>query len=712
MLSKLSIRNMRRSLRDYALYFGTLIISVTIFYVFNSLANQSFLESILFRAPEHFTANIEAAMTAISAFVSVLLIFLIIYGNSFLIKRREKELGVYLTLGMDRTDVAKILFGETFLIAVLAIVVGIGLGVPLSQLMSVMIFHFLGVYIPGLTFVFSWGVVFRTTLYFGFVFLSVSIVNVATVSRSKILHLLSGSSKQVNFSKFFGILSGGAFILALVGFGYWVFTTLTLDLDDLFGLNFDVSFTEDGLPVSEASSSLSGASLMLAFSGLVVGVFAFFLSLAGVLAFIVKRCKKITFYGLNVFTLRQLTRRLHLNWLSLSFITLMMTVSIFMLVAGRGTVLMGANAMVYTDRPFDGTVSVRHTPNFDALEVVDEVFLLREFELSGTRIDSIVDIEVQGWIDWINGFAYEDVSAIFDFHNTPLPTPASNEILLLVSGLDLDDTYLLKEQITVTYFENWVSRDHIVEETFDLVLVVVSENLLVTSDQILIFDQVVLVFPPSLDLSDMPFVHSSGGIIGRERNHFLFDFNVEAHVAEPIFWEFARTIPSGGWNPTEYDIFHTTNNNMFNVTTTNWIRVNSNLMSIFLTFATLYIGGIFLLVSLTILFLQQMIDVVESKKRYATLLQLGVDDQMRSRSLLAQGIAYFLIPLTLASLHSFFALQILLPVFAGEIGDSPAGIDFNHIVRAMSITFLWVVVVYLIYFILSYVQTKRVLDRG
>lgn len=691
MLFKLSVRNMRRSLREYTLYFGTLIVSVSIFYVFNSLSSQDFLQSILFRAPEHFTANIEAAMTTISIFISILLIFLIVYGNSFIIKRRKKELGVYLTLGMDRENVFKILFGETIFIAILSIMAGIGIGIPLSQLMSVSIFRLLGVYVTGFTFVFNWSVVFRTILYFTVVFLSVSLVSIVTVANSKIFNLLGGDSKQTNYTKFLGISSGIAFVLVVVGFGYGAFTMLTLNLDNLF------------------MTGVGGVEIMLAFSGGIIGTFALFLCLTGLLTFIVKQSKKIALRGLNIFTLRQITRRVHLNWLSLSLITLMMTVSIFMLVVGRG--LTSTDAMAYNNRPFDGVISIHDEIDFDSLEVVDDVFLLREFELYGTRIDSLVNVEVPNWIDWIKGFVYEDVRAIFDYHDTPLPRPASDEVLLLVSDLDIDETYLLKEQITVSYYEDWEARNNLLRETFDVILTVMPENLLLTGEQTLMFDQVVLVFPPSLDLSDMPFSRSTHGIIGRERNHFLFDFNTDEQIAEPIFWEFANDVrdETGGWSWSEYDILSTTSNTAFNVTTTNWIRVNSNLMSIFMTFATLYIGGVFLLVSLTILFLQQMIDVVESEKSYVTLSQLGVDVRMRNRSLLVQGFVYFLIPLITASIHSFFILQIFLPLFTGEIGDAPAGMDFNQAVYAMTRTFIGVIIVYIVYFILAYAQTKRII---
>ena len=706
MLFKLATRNMHRSLRDYALYFGTLIVSVSIFYTFGVLSHQEFLQNSLFMAPEHFTANIETVMTTISFFISTLLIFLIIYGNNFIIKRRKKELGIYLTLGMERLDVAKILFSENILIAILSITVGIGVGVPLSQFIGILIFHLLDIYIPGLTFAFSWTVVLRTTLYFTLVFLSVSIVNVTTIAKSKILFLLSGNVKQGKNSKFFGILSGVAFIIALAGFGYGAFTMLRLEIVETIHTVSGIEefyWTEQGLDMVSATR---------AFVTSFIATFAFFLGLSGALMFVIKRCKKIAFRGLNIFVLRQLTRRLHLNWLSLSLITLMMTVSIFMLVVGRGIVATSASAMAYQNRPFDATISTIFTPDFDQLEIFDEMFSLRQFRRD-IRIDSLIDVEVPSWIDWINGFAYEEVREIFNHHHTLLPTPANDEVLLLVLGMDMDGHQLLQENIEISYTKDWhvpFNSRQMVEETFQLRLVTVPENLLLVSDQILLFHQIVLVFPPSINLTGMPVGHEHGTTsIGREQTHFLFDFNTDMHTAEPLFWEFVNSLPTGNWGWTEYDIFNISSNNVFNALTVNWLRVNSNLMSLSMTFMTLYIGGIFLLVSLTILFLQQMIDVVESEKRYVTLSQLGVDTVMRNRTLLIQGVVYFLIPLIIASAHSFFALQLILPLFSGEFGDAPAGVEFDAIIRSMITIFRWVVVIYIAYFGLSYIQTKRML---
>jgi len=570
--------------------------------------------------------------------------------------------------------------------------------------MSTLIFHLLDIYLLGLTFAFSWSVLLRTFLYFTVVFLSISIVNIAIAAKSKILNLLSGDNSQRVNSKFYGALGGVTFVVAMIGLGYWAFTMLT------FELNLDLFITGVGM-----------GEIILAIIFGVIGTFAFFLSLAGLLIFIVNRSKRITFYDLNIFTLRQLTRRLHLNWLSLSLITLMMTISIYMLVVGRVGSYMTTAAMRY--RPaFDGIISISpdfdYTPDFENLEIVDDedIFLLRQFRFENQRIDSLLAVDVMDWISWIIGYMYEDVRAIFDYHNTELITPAENEILLLAMNLEVDVGYQVTEQI------------NILDTTFDLVLEIVPEALLLTSHMLLMFDQVVLVFPPGFDLTEIVPIESEimweyymleEAYTLYAYHHYLFDFDTNEQVAEPIFWEFAYNVRDQvrqvarwqhiGWM--EYDILFMSSSSGFNVTTSNWNRVNSNLMSIFSNFVSLYIGGIFLLVSLAILFLQQMIDVVESEKRYLTLSQLGVDVKTRNLSILVQGVAYFLIPLVIASFHSFIALQFNLPSFRGEFGDAPASVDFNRIVRFVIISFIWIIVVYVVYFVLVHAQTKRILGR-
>ena len=127
---KLSFRNIKKSFKDYAIYFFTLILGVAIFYVFNSIESQT----VLIDATESTYEIIDMMTTMLSAasvFVAFILGFLIIYASRFLIKRRNKEFGIYMLLGMNKRKISMLLFFETILIGIISLVVGLGLGVLL-----------------------------------------------------------------------------------------------------------------------------------------------------------------------------------------------------------------------------------------------------------------------------------------------------------------------------------------------------------------------------------------------------------------------------------------------------------------------------------------------------------------------------------------------------------------------------------------------------
>ena len=127
MLFKLSARNIRKSMQNYLIYFATLILGVAIFYVFNALGSQTVMLKVSSNT-EEIIGLMNEAMSVVSVFVSVVLGFLVVYASTFLMKRRKKEFGIYLTLGMGKTQVAKILVIETLLIGVISLVIGLLLG--------------------------------------------------------------------------------------------------------------------------------------------------------------------------------------------------------------------------------------------------------------------------------------------------------------------------------------------------------------------------------------------------------------------------------------------------------------------------------------------------------------------------------------------------------------------------------------------------------
>lgn len=138
MLFKISLKNIRKSLKDYTVYFFTLILGVAIFYVFNAIDSQSVMLDVRANVMD-IIKLMNDMLSGVSVFVSCILGFLIIYASRFLIKRRNKEFGIYLTLGMSKRKISAILFFETLLIGIVSLVAGLVIGTILSQFMSVIV---------------------------------------------------------------------------------------------------------------------------------------------------------------------------------------------------------------------------------------------------------------------------------------------------------------------------------------------------------------------------------------------------------------------------------------------------------------------------------------------------------------------------------------------------------------------------------------------
>ena len=97
MLFKLSFQNMKKSMKDYGIYFLTLVLGVAIFYMFNSLDSQQAMLKVSESQRDMIKLMI-SMLGMVSVFVAIVLGLLIVYANNFLINRRKKEFGIYMTL--------------------------------------------------------------------------------------------------------------------------------------------------------------------------------------------------------------------------------------------------------------------------------------------------------------------------------------------------------------------------------------------------------------------------------------------------------------------------------------------------------------------------------------------------------------------------------------------------------------------------------------
>ena len=120
---KLIFRNVCKNIRDYLIYFLTLTLSVSLFYAFNSISDQPAFSNmgmtgtLLYR-------QLGIMLSTLSTMIAVVLAFLILYANQFLLKRRKKELGVYMMLGMKKGRISGCLQAKRFVLASLRLAQG------------------------------------------------------------------------------------------------------------------------------------------------------------------------------------------------------------------------------------------------------------------------------------------------------------------------------------------------------------------------------------------------------------------------------------------------------------------------------------------------------------------------------------------------------------------------------------------------------------
>ncbi len=366
MYFKLALRNVKKSFKDYLIYFLTLTFSVCLFYAFNSFQEQ---RAVLDMTTIQSDMMDQAAMIMLmlSWVVAVTLAFLIIYANNFLIKRRKKEFGLLMIMGMSKGNISRILCYETFMIGLVSLFTGLLAGFFLSQLLTVMTAHLFIIPLDNYRFIFSLASMLITVASFALIFLLVMIFNTISLNKYKCIDLLNADKKneQVKIKSTLTILN--LFILALV----------LLIGDYIFVLKM-------------------GTAMFLALPQVVLagclGTLFFFMSLAGFLLRFIQSRKRIYFRKLNMFVLRQVNANINTNVLSMSVICVLLLLGIGAFSTGL-SLNQTINASIASSTPFDVTYE-----SYSAEEIpFDEV--AERLKLDTSVIENQFDIHNYGFYD-------------------------------------------------------------------------------------------------------------------------------------------------------------------------------------------------------------------------------------------------------------------------------------------------------------------------
>lgn len=294
--AKLAWGNLRRTFRDFAIYFATLMLSVALFYSFSTLTNQTVFVG-LGSSTSSLMLRMGELIRGLSIFLMIIIGILIVYANIFFMRRRVKEFATYLLLGMKKTSLALVILIENILVGISALVMGLIVGVVISQFSSLAIlklfntpverFHFL--LIPD-AFVF-------TACMFACVFLISTFCATLVISRTRLSTLFRSSFASERFKMK----------------NPWI--TLVLFLVSLLVIaNAYNMFSFDAL-TSEGWGAFLHCTLLVVF-----GTALFFYSVSAAFTQIARAIKPWYYRGLTVYVMRQFASRINSSWISMTMI--------------------------------------------------------------------------------------------------------------------------------------------------------------------------------------------------------------------------------------------------------------------------------------------------------------------------------------------------------------------------------------------------------
>ena len=683
MLFKISLKNIRKSLKDYTVYFFTLILGVAIFYVFNAIDSQSVMLDVRANVMD-IIKLMNDMLSGVSVFVSCILGFLIIYASRFLIKRRNKEFGIYLTLGMSKRKISAILFFETLLIGIVSLVAGLVIGTILSQFMSVIVANMFDADMTKFKFIFSMKACIKTLIYFAIMYVLVMIFNTFSISRCKLIDLLNAGKKTEKVTMKNPIICTIVFVIGvgILSYAYWMVTRGVRTLN---------TFDKIGIPIALGC----------------VATFLIFWSVSGFMIRIFTSIKSVYYKGVNSFVLRQFCSKINTTVFSTTVICIMLFITISVLSAAlsmKDSLSKDLDSMCPVDVQLakysydamseayatsqnmnekdremleDSKLSIIETLNnsgFDAQKYFKDVVEYNIYNTGLTVKDTLGDINTDDYQFMAD--AIMPVMTIGDYNS--------------VARLYGNSTYELNddEYIIVADYKNMVMiRNQALKK--GIILSVNGKEYKPRYNECK--DGFVKIGVQNMN--DGILVVPDNAVKPQQVRNMGLSADYRADTKEE-----------------RYSIETQLDNLMKNISfKKSFISWNSRIdlaessvgLGALVTFIALYLGIIFLISSAAILALRELSDSADNKERYGMLRKLGVDERMIDMALFKQIGIFFAFPLILALIHSVFGIKFINIILAT--------MGMSSMAASIGLTLAFVAVIYGGYFLITYLCSRSII---
>ncbi|NGT50308.1 ABC transporter permease [Clostridium perfringens] len=669
MYFKLAFKNIKKSYKNYVIYFLTLIFGICIFYTFNSIESQSVMMELNEQKQSAFMMA-EQLIGYFSVFIAFVLGFLIVYANNYLIKRRKKEFGIYMTLGMENGSLSKMIFLETLFIGAISLGIGVVLGIMLSQALSVLTAYMFQVDLTKFQFVFSPLGFKRTVLCFSIIYLVVLIFNFISVRKIKLIDLLTASKRNEKPT-----------IKNL-----WVSVILFLVSVGILGTAY-YKVIHDG--IAFASFNALGLPILLG----CIGTFIFFYSLTGFFLKVIQGNKKFYLRDLNMFVMKQISSKINTTFVSLSFICLMLFLAICTFSGGLG-INRAINADLKDLTKFDVTFWSNSGEN------IEKLLKEKNIDISNIAKEDSNMVMYDSGVKYSNFLSKEGMTAMKNY----FPVANDNDILV-IGEKGYNNTLKLLGKEPVNLKEN----QYLAVGNIDEMKKWVNESLENGN-----MDQMKKLVNKSSENGKK--INISGKTLEpankKYENINLYNFTMKGDILifvvkdslleglKPVSSRFNMMLKDNSNTKEELEAIRDqlVESQVYSITKKE-IYDNAAGLGATMAYLGIYLGLIFIITSAVVLAIQQLTESTDNVERYRLLKEIGVDQKMINKAIFTQVGVYFMLPLSLAIVHSIVGLKISSTI-VGVFGN--ASIMPNIIITAIIF-----VIIYGGYFLATYLGAKK-----
>lgn len=679
MLFKLSIKNISKSIKDYTIYFFTLILGVAIFYVFNAIDSQTAMMNVT--SSTHEVLNLlTSLLSGVSVFVSFILASLIIYANRFLMKRRNKEFAIYLTLGMSKRKISLILFFETLVIGIISLTIGLLVGFLLSQLMSIIVANMFEADLTKFTFIFSKNACIKTLIYFGIMYLVVIIFNIINISKCKLIDLIYSKNKSEKIKLKNPWLCIIIFIISACTLGYAYYRVAPGT--DRLNNEFEILFL-----------SALGA----------ISTFFIFWSLSGLILKIVKMNKKTYYKKLNSFVIRQISSKINTTVLSMTVICLMLFITICVLSTSLSMKSsLNKNLSMYA--PLD--IEIGKNYNTDQIKYDYTDIQIQNSKLSFEESLNKLGFNYKDNLTNITNFSlYKDeditlkssLGSYYEIAKNQKGFLSYNKMINLMKNSDYNNIANSFNLEKVDLKDN----EYIVVGNYQNMLSIKNEALkrntkieINNNDYYPKYQKAIHGFyEMTSNESEDGFIVLPDNALKEEQkvtSLMIADYKGDKNQVESMITNIIKRENFGDY--------------ILTINTKQDIKNASVGLGAIVTFLGLYLGIIFLISCAAILALKELSESSDNTEKYNMLRKIGVDEKDLNKALFRQIGIFFIFPLALAIIHSIFGLM-----FCNNIIKT-AGVSFN--LQSIIITAIFIVLIYGGYFLVTYLCSKNIIREN